>query len=84
MITRLITINIAIYTLRLKDGGRARITALLINYLSEINIFNIFLFTNFLIEENEYKIPNNIRRFTIKNNIIKFINKNKIDILIYE
>ena len=84
LIDKLITINIAIYTLRLKDGGRARITALLINYLSEINILNIFLFTNYLIEENEYKIPNNIKRFTIKNNLIKFINKNKIDILIYE
>jgi len=77
-------LNIAIYTLRIKDGGRARITALLINYLNELNIFNLFLFTNYLIEENEYDIPNNIPRFTIKNNLIKLINKNKIDILIYE
>ena len=77
-------LNIAIYTLRLKDGGRARITALLINYLVKINIFNIFLFTNHIIEENEYEIPSSIKRFTIENNLFKLINKNKIDILIYE
>lgn len=77
-------INLAIYTLRMKDGGRARITALLINYLNEIKIFKIFLFTNYLIEEDEYKIPNYIKRLTIKNHLIKLINKNKIDILIYE
>ena len=59
-------INLAIYTLRMKDGGRARITALLINYLNEIKIFKIFLFTSYLIEEDEYKIPNNIKRLTIK------------------
>jgi hypothetical protein len=77
-------LNLAIYTSRMKDGGRARITSILIEYLNKINIINIFLFTNYSIEEDEYKIPNNIKRFTIKNNIIKFINKNKIDILIYE
>jgi len=77
-------LNIAVYTLRLKDGGRARITALLINYLVKINIFNLFLFTNYIIEENEYEIPNSIKRYTIENNLIKLINKNKIDILIYE
>ena len=65
----------------MKDGGRARITSLLINYLNEINIIKIFLFTNYLIEEDEYKIPNNIKRLTVKNHLI---NKNKIDILIYE
>jgi len=77
-------LNIAIYTLRIKDGGRSRITSLLINYLNEIKIFNIFLFTSYLIEDDEYKIPNSIKRFTIKKNLIKQINKNKIDILIYE
>ena len=77
-------INIAIYTLGIKNGGRARISALLINYLYKINIFKIFLFTTKLIEEDEYIIPINIKRFIIKNNLIKIINKNKIDILIYE
>ena len=77
-------INIAIYSFSIKNGGRSRITALLINYLYKINIFKIFLFTLKIIEENEYIIPTNIKRFQIKNHLIKIINKNKIDILIYE
>ena len=77
-------INIAIYAFSIKNGGRSRITALLINYLYKINIFNIFLFTLKIIEEDEYIIPINIKRFQIKNHLIKIINKNKIDILIYE
>ena len=77
-------INIAIYAFSIKNGGRSRITALLINYLYKINIFKIFLFTLKIIEEDEYAIPINIKRFQIKNHLIKIINKNKIDILIYE
>lgn len=77
-------INIAIYAFSIKNGGRSRITALLINYLYKINIFKIFLFTLKIIEEDEYVIPMNIKRFQIKNHLIKIINKNKIDILIYE
>ena len=34
-------INIAIYAFSIKNGGRSRITALLINYLYRINIFKI-------------------------------------------
>jgi len=77
-------INIAIYAFSIKNGGRSRITALLIRYLFKINIFKIFLFTLKIIEEDEYIIPSNIKRFQIKNHLIKIINKNKIDILIYE
>jgi hypothetical protein len=77
-------INIAIYGYCIKNGGRARITSLLINYLHKISIFNIILFTVGNIEKEEYLIPNNIKRFTIKNNLFKIINKNKINILIYE
>ena len=77
-------INIAIYAFSLKNGGRSRITSLLINYLNKINIFKIFLFTIKIIEEDEYKIPINIKRFQIKNHLIKIIKKNKIEILIYE
>jgi glycosyltransferase involved in cell wall biosynthesis len=77
-------INIAIYAFSIKNGGRSRISALLINYLNKINIFKIFLFTLKNIEEDEYIIPINIKRFQIKNHLIKIINKNKIDILIYE
>ena len=77
-------INIAIYAFSIKNGGRSRITALLINYLYRINIFKIFLFTLKIIEEDEYIIPVDIKRFQITNHLIKIINKNKIDILIYE
>ena len=77
-------INIAIYAFSIKNGGRSRITALLINYLYKINIFKIFLFTLKIIEEDEYIIPINIKRFQIRNHLIKIINKNKVDILIYE
>ena len=64
-------INIAIYSLGIKNGGRARITTLLIKYLYEIKIFKIFLFTCKLIEKDEYIIPSNIKRFRIKNDLIK-------------
>jgi len=77
-------INIAIYGYCIKNGGRARITSLLVNYFHKINIFNIILFTRTNIEKEEYFIPNNIKRFTIKNHLFKIINKNKINILIYE
>ena len=77
-------INIAIYGYCIKNGGRARITTLLINYLYKINLFNLILFTRKNKEEEEYFIPNNIKRFIIKKNLLKIINKNKLHILIYE
>ena len=77
-------INIAIYAFGIKNGGRARSTAMLINYFKNIKIFNIYLFTLKLREEDEYKIPENIKRILIKNNLINKIRKNKIDILIYQ
>ena len=77
-------IKIGIYTYCLKNGGRARITSILLNYFHKIQIFNIYLFTQVNREENEYKIPNDIKRTIIKNNIIKILHKIKIDILIYQ
>ena len=77
-------INIAIYGHSIQNGGRARITTFLIDYLNTIKIFNIFLFTQLRNQENEYRIPSNIKRMTIKNNLIKILKKYKIDILIYE
>lgn len=77
-------INLGIYAYRIKDGGRARITALLMNYLNNIKIFNLYLFTILNKEDNEYKIPDNIKRDVIKNNLINKIIKKKIQILIYQ
>ena len=59
-------------------------TTILINYFYKINIFNIYLFTRKYKEENEYKIPDNIKRYYVNHNIIKIIKRNKIDVLIYQ
>ena len=77
-------IKLAVYAFGIKNGGRARVTSLLINYFIKIKIFELFLFTKKEKEENEYKIPQNIPRIIIKNNIIKIIKKKRIDILIYQ
>ena len=77
-------INIAIYTHCIKNGGRARVTALFLQYLYKIRLFKIHLFTRKYKEDNEYFFPNNIKRIIIKNDLIKAIKKNRIDILIYE
>jgi len=80
-------IRIGIYSFYLKNGGRARITSLLINYFYKYKIFNIFLLTNKNKEKDEYQIPRNITRINIKNieikYLIKVIKKKKLDILIY-
>ena len=77
-------VKIAIYAFTIKNGGRARVTSLLINYFNNIKIFDLFLFTRKYREDNEYLIPNNIKRVQVANNLIKEIKKNKIEILIYQ
>ena len=77
-------INIAIYAFGVKNGGRARTTSLLINNLYKMNIFNFFLFTKRDKENDEYKLPDNLKRIIITNNLIKQIKRNKIKILIYQ
>ena len=77
-------IKIAIYGYCIINGGRARITSILVNYFYRIKIFKIHLFTIESKKNNEYYIPEDIKRIEIKNNLIKILKKNKIDILIYE
>ena len=77
-------LNIGIYAFGIKNGGRARSTALIINYFKRIKIFNLFLFTKRLKEDDEYKIPQKIKRISVKNNLINKVKKNKIHILIYQ
>lgn len=77
-------IKLAVYAFGIKNGGRARVTSLLINYFIKIKLFELFLFTKIEKEENEYKIPQNIPRIIIRDNIIKTIKKKRIDILIYQ
>ena len=77
-------LRIGIYSHSIKNGGRARITSILVNYLYKVKIFKLYLFTRTDVEINEYHIPENIKRNKIKNNLIKIIFKTKIDILIYQ
>ena len=77
-------INIGIYTFGIKNGGRARTTSILINYFIHIKIFNIFFFTRRLKEDDEYKIPDNIKRILIKDDLINKIKKKRLNILIYQ
>ena len=81
-------IKIGILALGLKNGGRARITSLLIKYLNKIKIFNILLFTIKIKENDEYKKPENSERILLKkykiNNLIKEIKKKRVNILIYQ
>ena len=77
-------INIGIYAFCIKNGGRARMTSLLINNLEQLKIFNIVLLTKRDKEKDEYKLPNDLKRIIIKNDLIKQIKRNKIEILIYQ
>ena len=75
-------IKIGTFTIGLKNGGRARITSLLLNYLNKINIFDIYLLTLKVKEIDEYIInQKNIKRILIKiyniENLIKEIKKKK-------
>ena len=67
-------IKIGIYSYYLKNGGRARITSILLNYFSNIKIFKVYLLTNSNKDENEYKIKENIKRISMNkfqiNNLI--------------
>ena len=81
-------IKIATFTFYLENGGRSRITSFLLNYLSKIKIFNIYLFTNKIKNNNEYLIQKQINRILIKNykinKLIREIVKKKINIFIHQ
>ena len=77
-------IKIGIYANYLTNGGRARITTILVNYFNKINIFDVYLYTLSNKSDNEYKTPIDTKRIIIKNNLILKILENKIDILIYQ
>ena len=83
-------IKIGIYSYYLRNGGRARITSLLLNCLYKIKIFRLYLFTKKLDseKESEYYIENDISRINIRysaiKNIIKETRKKRIDIFIFQ
>lgn len=78
-------IKLAFYSPSIKNGGIERITATLLNYLGNSNIFNLYLFTKKDKENDEFFIPKKIKRKVIKTNekLIRVLNEEKIDILIY-
>lgn len=83
-------IKIGIYSFYLRNGGRSRITPLLLNYFYKIKIFRLYLFTRKVNseKESEYYIYHDIFRINIKKctikNIIKEIRKKKLDIFIFQ
>ena len=81
-------IRIGIYCIGLKNGGTERISSILVNFFYNIEIFKLYLFTRKRKEENEYIIPEEIKRTIIKQNkttnLLKEIFKYKLDIFIYQ
>ena len=86
-------INIGIYAFGIKNGGRARSTSLLINYFKNIKIFNVYLFTRRLKEEDEYTIINKIKKYKLHvliyqlsfhNEMKNLNNLSKIKIIFYQ
>lgn len=82
-------IRLAMYTYGLKGGGTERATALLLNYLSKVEIFQLYVFSQRLHEEDEFIIPESIERIYIEEEntleeLPKQIEENEIDILIYQ
>ena len=75
-------INLGIYSFGMRNGGRARLTSILINYLNNLKIFKICLFTILGKQDKEYFIPEDIKRMVIKNNLnyLDKIIKMKIDL----
>ena len=80
-------IRIGTYAPDLKNGGRARLISMLLNYFYRIKIFDIYLLINGK-KESEYMTNENIKRVPIKKyrikDIIKKIKKKKFDIFIYQ
>ena len=60
-------IRIVIY---IKNGGRARLTLILINDFYKFKISKLYLFTKIYKEKNEYKIPDNVQRTVVNNNLL--------------
>ena len=81
-------IRIGIFTYSWRNGGTQRMSALLLNYLYKIKLFNLFLFSQKYKQINEYIIPNDIKRIVIPkselNSLPKKIYKKKLNIFIFQ
>ena len=84
-------IKIGIMYFGMKNGGAQKQTSLLLQELSKIVFFKIYLLTR-EVEIGEYYIPKNVTRLIVYDNLqnlnitifLKEIAKHKIDILIYQ
>ena len=77
-------IKIGLVSRSLINGGIERSTSLILHYFNKVKIFELFLFTNYEKQNNEYFIDTNIKRVTFNNNLIGLIQQQKIEILIYQ
>ena len=79
-------IKVAYYSWQMKNGGIERVFSILINFLSKEKYFSIYLITKIYKKIGEYKVPNNIKRISLKEqkiDLFEALEKEKIDILIY-
>ena len=79
-------IKIGFFCYCIKYGGIERVVALLVSLLSREKNFIIYLITGSKILENEYYIPNNVKRISLseqKINIFQFNIREKLDIIVY-
>ena len=80
------SIKVGYFCESIKYGGVERVILLLLNYLSKEKYFSHYLITKKAILQDEYPIPNNIKRISLaEQNITLFdvIEEEHIDILIY-
>ena len=82
-------IRIGIYTYGLKGGGTERATALLLNYINLEKTFNLYVFSQKPKEDNEFTIPDEIKRIYINEKYSQKLLRiqlkiKKINIFIYQ
>ena len=81
-------IKIAIFIYKLTGGGMQRETVLFLEYLHNLKIFDLYLFTLNIYEKEDFLVPINIKRVFIENekiiNLIRKTKKKKIELVIYQ
>ena len=80
------SIKVGFWINSIKYGGRERAIAILLNYLAKETYFTFYLITSLGILEDEYFIPTNIKRISLrikKMNIFKVIEEENLDIIVY-
>ena len=79
-------IKVAYFSYQMHNGGIERVFSILINFLSKEKYFSFYLITQINKRIGEYKVPNNIKRISLKEqkiDLFEALEKEKIDILIY-